>query len=541
MKRFINHHKLISPPIQNSTFKIQHSTFPFLSLLRSLTPSPLRFIAPSSLRPLAFSLLLALAPFSLPAQQQWTEPLNISNLGGYSMDPDMVIDHNGVIHVVWTYQNSAFHWLIMYTCSEDDGQTWTEPLDLLQNTDLWMLQPHIACDSKNNLYVTYTHDGNSWTPEGRLIKMITWDGYQWSEPITVSEGMPGSNYSSVIIDQKDKPYVFWLIGAQMGNIDMYYRYYEEEIWSDFYCPYCDSSVAYLPTMNSLKENVMHWAGVYQISMVEKPVYFKFDSDLNTWEYPEMINNDTIVVDIDISLNHSHVPETVYRKREINPMYGSDVTMHTKKEGNNWSIPDLVSGTDKRQVGQQIAIDQNNDVHVVETEFYASSISETQLVHYYKIGDRWLGQPIDSSNHMCHFPKLLFVNNRLYVVYRHSNASGTGDLRFSKYDIITNIKEETKLPKELTIYPNPGRGNVYIEFVPIVSHEKNNQAQHINISVFDVRGQHIITLANKKFPPGKQRLLWKGTDKNGKEVNSGLYLVRLQSGRNNTSQTVEIIK
>jgi hypothetical protein len=59
--------------------------------------------------------------------QQWTEPINISNLGGYSKDPDMVIDHTGVIHVVWSYHVEASHWLIMYTCSEDDGLTWSEP------------------------------------------------------------------------------------------------------------------------------------------------------------------------------------------------------------------------------------------------------------------------------------------------------------------------------------------------------------------------------------------------------------------------------
>ena len=290
-------------------------------------------------------------------------------------------------------------------------------------------------------------------------------------------------------------------------------------------------------------NNLHWIGSfghYDILLQ----YFLYDYPSNTWYPPVQPVQDSILVGLDIALNFDQLPEVAYRKKETNPIYGSDATMHTKKEGNNWSIPGLVAGTDKRQKGQQIAIDQNNDVNVVETEFYASSVSETQLVHYFKIGTIWMSQPIDSSNHMCHFPTLLFSNNRLYVVYRHSNALGTGDLRFSKYDIITNIKEATNPSTELKIYPNPTHGNVNIEF-------ENNKQQHIDLSVFDMTGKHINTLVSETKPPGKYRQLWKGTDKNRKENAPHLYLVRLQLGpptqsfgeasRKTVTRTVEILE
>jgi hypothetical protein len=483
-----------------------------------------------------FLLILQLLIFSFTSSplfaQEWSEPINITNLGGYSMDPDMVIDHKGVIHVVWTYKVSTGFWVIMYAKSEDDGLTWTEPLDLLQNTALVMLQPHIACDSKNNLHITYTHDNNGISPEGRLIKMITWNGHQWSEPIIVSEGMPGSNYSSIIIDQNDNPCVFWLIGAQMGVIDMYYRYYKQEIWSDIFCPFCDSTYAYLPLNPSIENEVVHWAGEQQTN-VEMPVYFKFTTNLNTWEKPEMINKDTIIVDIDIALNKSNSPEIAYRKLENNPAYGSDATMHTKKEGNSWLPPDMVSGTDKRQVGQQIAIDQNNDVNVVEIEYYNSSNSDGQLVHFYKYKDKWIGQAIDSATHMINFPKLIFSRNHLYLVYYKGEEVNNGDIWFSEYDIITRLNEETQPSPELIIYPNPARSDIYIEF-------ENNKEQHNDLSVYDFTGKHIITLINKNLPQGRQQLLWNSADKNGKEVNSGSYVVRLKSGRNIVTTTVEIV-
>jgi hypothetical protein len=36
-------------------------------------------------------------------------------------------------------------------------------------------------------------------------------------------------------------------------------------------------------------------------------------------------------------------------------------------------------------------------------------------------------------------------------------------------------------------------------------------------------------------------MWNGTDENGKEVISGLYLIRLQAGRQVMTRSVEIIK
>jgi len=507
--------------------KFRYSTFPFLSSLRY------------SIFNIRYSIFLFLfLPFSLPAQQQWAEPVNISNLGGYSKDPDMVIDHNGVIHVAWSYRITQTHWLIMYTSSKDDGQTWTEPLDLLQNTDLWMSQPHIACDSKNNLYVTYTY--NTIDYNNMLIKMLIYDGHQWGDSIVISEGLPGSDYSKVLVDRNERVFVFWGYASQF----MYYKYRENGTWSEYYCPFCDSIDTFaFSEGHVVSNNLMHWVGASLSANYhgERPQYYKYNLANNLWTYPEMINNDTIVVDIDISLNHSYVPETAYRKKStIAVGVTIDSTMHTIKEGNNWSVPDLVAGTDKRQVGQQIAIDQNNDVHVVEIEYYNSSDPEGTLAHYQKEKEIWICKPIDSASHMINFPKMIFSGNNLYVAYYKGEVVFQGDIWISKYDIITNI-EESNQPTKLTIYPNPGKDNIYIEFVPLVSHGKNNQPQHIDISVFDIKGQHIVTLANKTFPPGKQRLLWNGMGKNGKEVNNGAYIIRLKSGRNSVSQTVEIIK
>nr|NQU94331.1 T9SS type A sorting domain-containing protein [Bacteroidota bacterium] len=502
-----------------------------LTHILSFSHSLLRY-SPKGVLWTIFLFLLFTLSLSLPAQE-WTEPMNITNLGGYSMNPDMVIDHSGVIHVVWSYRIEDWHRKIMYNYSEDDVETWSEPLDLLQNTDLWMSQPHIACDSKNNLYVTY--DYATGTPD-KLVYMIGHDGHQWSEPIIISEGMPGSHYNNVIIDYNDRVYVFW----DYGNTgDDYYRYLKNNSWSQPHCPYPGNDKIYALMEAAVSEqNSLHWIGssIGGGYYGERLQYFFYNFLLNTWQEPQMPVEDTITVGKDISLKSGDLPECVYRTYPL----PDDKTKLINKEGNYWGDPELVAGVNGTQQYQQIAVDQNNAVHIVERQ---KTVEGYGLVHYKKWDGNWIGQYIDTA-YALGFQKLIFNNNKLYCTYGKAwevEKEVFSDLFFVAYDIITDIKEETQQPTELRIYPNPTTKNIYIEFVPLASLWKNNKQQHIDLSVYDMTGKHIITLIKNKIPHGMQRILWNGTDKNRKEVKTGPYLVRLQSGRNTVTQIVEIIR
>ena len=458
--------------------------------------------------------------------QEWSEPINITNLGGYSMDPDMVIDHNGMIHVVWSYRINDWYRKIMYIYSEDDGNTWTAPLDLLQNTDLWMSQPHIACDSKNHLYVTYDYATGT---ADKLVYMVVYDGNQWSDPILVSEGMPGSHYNYVIIDHNDRVYVFWDYSSTSDN---YYKYFENNNWSPPYCPYPGNEEFYALMEAEVSEsNSLHWigasAGIWYF--MERLQYFYYDYTSNEWQEPQMPIQDTITVGIDIALNNSELPECAFRT------YPSpdDKTKYIRYEGKYWSDPELVAGVDGTQKYQQIAVDQNNDVHIVEQQ---KTVEGYGLVHYKKKDDKWVGQFIDSC-YIVNFPKLIFKTNKLYCVYSKTwvvEKEFFADIFFTKYDIITNINQETRQTTELKIYPNPGSDNIYIEF-------ENDKDQHIDLSVFDISGKHIKTLISEVKPQGVYRQLWNGTDKKGKEVSPGSYLVRLKSGRKSVTRAMEVLK
>ncbi|MBI3006238.1 MAG: PQQ-dependent sugar dehydrogenase [Ignavibacteriales bacterium] len=72
------------------------------------------------------------------------------------------------------------------------------------------------------------------------------------------------------------------------------------------------------------------------------------------------------------------------------------------------------------------------------------------------------------------------------------------------------------------YPNPFNPGTTIEFsLPT--------AQHTTVTVYDMTGKEILTLANTELSGGVHRIHWDGRDMTGKAMPSGVYFYRLKSG------------
>jgi len=476
-------------------------------------------------------ILILLLLSSLAYPQVWTPPVDISNTMGYSMEPDMVIDHNGVIHVVWAYKINDNYWKIMYSKSEDDGLTWSTPYDVLQNTSLWMSQPHIACDNSGRfLYVTY--DYNTMDPESMLVYMVICDRGQWGTPILISNDMPGSDYNKVIVDNNNKIYVFW------GNssIKNYYRYLENDEWSDIKQPYYNNLPDFYALYNCSVDsaNILKWAGY---STQEMPMgyynqaYFEFNPATNQWSVPYIFTGRKASIGNAIALDKNGNPQIAFREITNDSTPPNTGTFYTSSINQQWSKPELIN--ENNPEGQQIAIDQNSNTHIINTE---KTSNGQQLVHYEKITGQWIKTVVDNSEYMIPSSKLIFKKNKLYLTYVHCDTPGGIDenIYFTTFDILTGTTESTTAISDFKIYPNPGKAPVMIDF----SIDKQEKTE---ISIYDLNGRKITTLINEDKTPGRYQTLWNGRDQNGKEVNSGLYLVRLQWGRNSVTRPVEYSK
>jgi hypothetical protein len=81
-----------------------------------------------------------------------------------------------------------------------------------------------------------------------------------------------------------------------------------------------------------------------------------------------------------------------------------------------------------------------------------------------------------------------------------------------------------LPESITLaqnYPNPFNAVTRLAF-------SLESRQTVNVAVYNVLGRKVKILADGEFSAGEHWLTWDGTDKNGRNVASGVYLYRLQA-------------
>jgi hypothetical protein len=443
----------------------------------------------------------------------------------------LCIDKNGILHCVFVHKLASNWRKIYYTKSTNDGETWTTPEDISLNNDLTMYGPHIVSDTNNILYVSY--DYNVGNPAMSLIYLKNFDGTQWSEPFVVSEGMYNSDYNELAIDHDNRIYVFWLYLNQL----MYYRIFNNGIFSDTICPYPGDHTWMLFTAKVDDNNHIHCVGGFSDPgppvISQCTIYFWYDISNNFWSDKTIVSpptNHGSDGGIDIDCNDNFYPAIVYRQKTYGTGQDNDSTMYTYFDGNVWSVPELVVNDPYEQ---QIAIDPYQRVHIIDREKLATG---TKLVHYQKINDLWQGYIIDEAENLTSFPDLSENNNKLYLLYNKSDVPETTDVYITKFNIITGFDSEisSQVFDEFKLYPNPFENETIIEF------RKSNE-DVIDISVFDLDGKHIITIENKEFSTGIHKLNWNGTDKNGKEVAAGLYLIRLKAARHLITKPVEKLK
>jgi len=88
--------------------------------------------------------------------------------------------------------------------------------------------------------------------------------------------------------------------------------------------------------------------------------------------------------------------------------------------------------------------------------------------------------------------------------------------------------------KISNYPNPFNPETQITFnLP--------EAEHVNLSVYNLKGQLVKLLADEILPAGNNSLIWNGRNENGRKVSSGVYLLRLKSSNEIATKKVMLMK
>ncbi len=62
-----------------------------------------------------------------------------------------------------------------------------------------------------------------------------------------------------------------------------------------------------------------------------------------------------------------------------------------------------------------------------------------------------------------------------------------------------------------------------------------------LKIYNTFGQEVRTLVNARQPAGVNAVVWDGRDQSGKEVSSGIYIYRLQTGESVQSRKLSFVR
>jgi hypothetical protein len=145
---------------------------------------------------------------------------------------------------------------------------------------------------------------------------------------------------------------------------------------------------------------------------------------------------------------------------------------------------------------------------------------------------WGGDPLRKEHNGCEpGEKILFriwTNGKEYP----ADVQTPTDIRYKEDAIfagLISVPDKYALSKfDVTdISPNPFRRFIKISFdVPM---QIANDAQEVTINLYSVQGKFIGQIADGRFPPGRQSVLWDGIDAERLAPCSNLFIIRMKAG------------
>ncbi len=448
--------------------------------------------------------------------QEWTEPIIISTMQGYNDSPDLCVDSLGVLHCVWSHKIEDNYRKIYYSKSENYGETWSIPEDVSLNDSMWMSNPHVECDSENNLFLAY--DYNTGDPDNMLILLKKFDGIAWNEIDTVSINLPGSMHNRIVIDYDNRVYIFWFYFDKI-----YYRFLEDKTFSEVMCTHCgDSDLYFLSSVISDNNNNLHCIGRYlkdnNYDNDIKAIYLNYDFFTDQWQEKFFLSGNKAWSGSDIYVDKNQNPHLTWREPTTDSPPYNDATFYTYFNGYSWASNEIVVEDPDYQT---IAVDYNNNVHIANQE---KTDEGYQLVHYRKIQNNWEGEIIDTAGAVVSQGNLVAKNSNLYIVYSKGSVPYEDvNITFSKNQIINNTENTIKYYYTDVLeqnYPNPLQNYTVINFYL-------NNPGYTSLKILDLQGCTIRTLANEQKSIGEYSIIWDGTNQYGNKVTPGIYLYRLR--------------
>jgi len=120
----------------------------------------------------------------------------------------------------------------------------------------------------------------------------------------------------------------------------------------------------------------------------------------------------------------------------------------------------------------------------------------------------------------------------------AGTDGGGVWRRPLSEMVTAVEDDfSQAPVGFTLeqnYPNPFNPSTTIRY-------QLPKTTEVVLKIYNIFGQEVRTLVNARQPVGMNAVVWDGRDQSGKEVSSGIYIYRLQTGESMQSRKLSFVR
>ncbi|MCP4228586.1 MAG: T9SS type A sorting domain-containing protein [bacterium] len=358
-----------------------------------------------------------------------------------------------------------------------------------------------ALDDDDIPHITFRNSGDPHYS----VRYAYWDGSAWDisipDPYVYNYGN-----SSIAIDSKGNPHISYY---EASGSNLKYCYWNGSTWiistvdSKGDCGFFSSlelssndrpHISYTDTTNE-KLNYAFWDGsTWRIYVVDDIAHSALadgrnDIELDEYDRPH------------ISYDGLNAPDT-------------NALKYAYWISRTWTI-ETISDIYTGMSAHSLALDSNNDPHISYAIF-----SNNHLKYAYKSGSSWSISTVPDAEAIASLTSIeVDSDNYPHIAFHMEVADPFSHLGYAYYDYIggKNAGNIRSLPSAFTLgpaTPNPMVDTAAVTFaLP--------RACEVNLSLFDIKGRKIKTLAEGHFEPGEHT-----ADISG--LSSGLYIFKLET-------------
>jgi len=333
----------------------------------------------------------------------WTDTEVISSESSLNSEyPEVVEDALGNVHVVWmdftNYLSSGTDRDIFYKRWEINTKSWTST-EVISESAFESFNPDIAVDSQDNVHIVW--DENL---QDILHKQWNVSSQSWTSITTISTESTAETYTpKIYVDLSDNLHVVWIdnsdyLGAGAGEYDIFYKIfnYTKKSWSTTQVVSTESNQhSYVSklTVDSLGNVHVVWDDDtdYLSSGSDRDIFYKcLDAATKIWQPAEVLSNESTVLSLnpDIACDSSDNVHIVWQ--DETGFFGSEgdndiFYIIYDRESTSWTIPEVISDMGEAQSYlPSIEVDFENNIHVAWEDSAVYDGADTDIDIFYRM-------------------------------------------------------------------------------------------------------------------------------------------------------------